>query len=274
MNIRKYSVPVLALLMGVMTISCGKKQVQETETMTEMSIDTMEEVETEVTEIQQEYAGFDYEIMTVDGSRKDDNGNVLAAIYMQYPHIKGGSDAADAINEYYMDICTHYSPLNSGLFEYLDEAIAQGDMSVFPYEDYYGCTVGRNDGEYLSVVRNYVWYAGGVMNCGNLGETFDAHTGAKVTLLDLYPDLTEDAVRQKVVDAVQTAISADPDSFYPEDGYLTGALAVIGEYEVEEYNFYMADGKVYVCFGPYEIGYGGYGKDIVIDTYDEDAPAE
>lgn len=266
-KIKHIAIAGTLLATAVCLAACGKEQepVNDAPVVEQPQTTVTESSETE-TETQIEETGevFDIEIETIDGSRRDDEGNLLASIYMEYPVIKNNSDAADAINAYYERNQVEYSPLNSGVLEYLDMALANSeDLSQFPYEDYTACAISRNDGQYLCVLNQYVWYAGGVMNTAVYGDVFDSATGKKLTVADLYPDKTPDEVKTMLLDICRKELEANPDE------YDVGAIDVIAEYNVEEYNFYMYDGKIVLCFGPYEIGYGGWYREMQIGTYEE-----
>lgn len=263
----------LLLIMALFAVGCGKEDApkQEEKQIPTQTQETQNTQVTEETQNQEENAGevFEVEIETIDGSRRDDEGNLLASIYMQYPVVKGDTDAVDAINAYYDRMQVEYSPLNSAVLEYLDQALAHGDdMSEFPYEDYTACAVSRNDGEYFCVINQYVWYAGGVMNTGVMGDVFDSATGKKLTVVDLYPDMSEEEVKEKLLDICQQRIDENPDEYFAESDYGFGAMDIIAQYNVEEYNFYMYDGKIVLSFGPYEIGPGGWYREIEIGTYE------
>lgn len=263
---------VLLSMMAVVAVGCGKKdepvpEENPTPTQTQTAEDSQV---TEETESQEESAGevFEVEIETIDGSRRDDEGNLLASIYMQYPVVKGDTDAVDAINAYYDRLQVEYSPLNSAVLENLDQALAYSDdMSEFPYEDYTACAVSRNDGEYFCVMNQYVWYAGGVMNSGMMGDVFDSATGKKLTVVDLYPDMSEEEVKEMLLGICEQEINKNPDEYFQESDFGYSSMEIISQYNVEELNFYMYDGKIVLSFGPYEIGYGGWYREIEIGTY-------
>lgn len=263
---------VLLSMMAVVAAGCGKKdesvpEENPTPTQTQTAEDSQV---TEETESQEESAGevFEVEIETIDGSRRDDEGNLLASIYMQYPVVKGDTDAVDAINAYYDRLQVEYSPLNSAVLEDLDQALAYSDdMSEFPYEDYTACAVSRNDGEYFCVMNQYVWYAGGVMNSGMMGDVFDSATGKKLTVVDLYPDMSEEEVKEMLLGICEQEINKNPDEYFQESDFGYSSMEIISQYNVEELNFYMYDGKIVLSFGPYEIGYGGWYREIEIGTY-------
>lgn len=262
----------LLSMMAVVAVGCGKKdepvpEENPTPTQTQTAEDSQV---TEETESQEESAGevFEVEIETIDGSRRDDEGNLLASIYMQYPVVKGDTDAVDAINAYYDRLQVEYSPLNSAVLEDLDQALAYSDdMSEFPYEDYTACAVSRNDGEYFCVMNQYVWYAGGVMNSGMMGDVFDSATGKKLTVVDLYPDMSEEEVKEMLLGICEQEINKNPDEYFQESDFGYSSMEIISQYNVEELNFYMYDGKIVLSFGPYEIGYGGWYREIEIGTY-------
>lgn len=262
----------LLSMMAVVAVGCGKKdepvpEEKPTPTQTQTAEDSQV---TEETESQEESAGevFEVEIETIDGSRRDDEGNLLASIYMQYPVVKGDTDAVDAINAYYDRLQVEYSPLNSAVLEDLDQALAYSDdMSEFPYEDYTACAVSRNDGEYFCVMNQYVWYAGGVMNSGMMGDVFDSATGKKLTVVDLYPDMSEEEVKEMLLGICEQEINKNPDEYFQESDFGYSSMEIISQYNVEELNFYMYDGKIVLSFGPYEIGYGGWYREIEIGTY-------
>lgn len=108
---------------------------------------------------------------------------------------------------------------------------------------------------YVSVEQEFSMYLGGMDGVECYYDNYRTDTGEKLLLMDLL-DETESQVKEMVVDALA---QADP---YTKE---TGALDEIMDRDTEEFDFYISDGHIYVCFTPYEL----YGM-----TYGDDAPVE
>lgn len=108
---------------------------------------------------------------------------------------------------------------------------------------------------YVSVKQEFSMYLGGMDGVECYYDNYRTDTGERLLLTDLLEG-TESQIKEMVVDAL---VQADP---YTEE---TGTLDEIRNRDTGEFDFYISDGHIYVCFTPYEL----YGM-----TYGDDAPLE
>lgn len=128
-----------------------------------------------------------------------------------------------------------------------------------PVSDSYRYTVSTNiksqTARYVSVKQEFYMYLGGMDGVECYYGNYRTDTGERLLLTDLL-DGSESEIKEMVADALA---QADP---YTEE---TGALDEIRNRDAGEFDFYISDGHIYVCFTPYEL----YGM-----TYGDDAPLE
>lgn len=109
--------------------------------------------------------------------------------------------------------------------------------------------------QYVSVKQEFSMYLGGMDSLECYFDNYRTNTGERLLLTDLLEG-TESQIKEMIIDAL---VQTDP---YIKE---TGALDEIRNRDAGEFDFYISDGHIYVCFTPYEL----YGM-----TYGDDAPLE
>ncbi len=119
------------------------------------------------------------------------------------------------------------------------------------YEDYTEQEVAYISDKYVSVASTSGWYSGGVSNYSVSGMTFDLDTGKEIKKITYF---TKEKSLKKIKKTIKKMAMK-------EDEYLSKSdvnAAVNGKKAKDFFFFLNADGDVVVCFGPYEMGYGGW----------------
>ena len=136
----------------------------------------------------------------------------------------------------------------SGAFEYAEDDCnyrTENDT----YNDYVTQKVSYLSSDIVSIVTTNNWYAGGVSNVDTYGYTFDLKTGKEIKKLT---SVTKTTSLSKIKSTLTKKIEADPNNFDPSD---------LKDMKATDFHFYInSKGKVVVCFGPYELGWGGWTK--------------
>ena len=203
----------------------------------------------------QKYNSNTYNYVVEDFSRlvngKQSSINVLC--YTMRLNLSGYGKAGKKINKALKKLVTVDPDL---IFGYA-EAQAENDYSetVESFYDYVGSWVNYNDGKYLSVVVSRNFYAGGVGNTWNDGYTFNLKTGKRVPITEA----TGWTLKQ-IKDRLLANMKADGDE-YDETSYAT-----LEKMKESDFKYYLKDGnQCVVTFGAYEISYGGWYREFIIE---------
>ena len=160
--------------------------------------------------------------------------------------LSGSSSAAKSINKQLKKYSDKFMAEPSGAVEYAKDDCKYRTYNE-TYNDYVTQKVSYLSDDIISIVTTYNWYAGGVSNVGTYGYTFDLKTGKEITKLT---SVTKIASLSKIKSTLTKKIEAQQ--------YSANDLK---DMKATDFHFYInSKGKVIVCFGPYELGYGGWTK--------------
>lgn len=105
--------------------------------------------------------------------------------------------------------------------------------------------VTEND-KIVSVTTGYNWFMGGVVDYGSDSWTFDAETGALLSLSDVTAMSDEE---------LRPIIFAELEKELPE-----GDTSLVDGYSVNDFEFLVKDSKIYIHLDKYEASYGAAGE--------------
>ena len=160
--------------------------------------------------------------------------------------LSGSSSAAKSINKQLKKYSDKFMAEPSGAVEYAKDDCKYHTYNE-TYNDYVTQKVSYLSDDIISIVTTYNWYAGGVSNVDTYGYTFDLKTGKEITKLT---SVTKTASLSKIKSTLTKKIEAQ--QYDPSD---------LKDMKATDFHFYInSKGKVIVCFGPYELGYGGWTK--------------
>lgn len=192
----------------------------------------------------------DYAGVSIRRTTLDAQGQNLE-VYFEIPVLEGRESGYDNINSFFSDLnASFWSSDNENL-----ALIREMVMEYPPSNTYYY----RNDAllydwtnRYISASISYNWYMGGVVDYGSTNYNFSTDTGERLFLNDMI-DGSEDEIREMIADAmIQTY--ADIENAIPE------AIDAIRDYDIKDFDFYISEGSIHVCFDKYEIAYGAAGE--------------
>ncbi len=134
-----------------------------------------------------------------------------------------------------------------------------------PVSESYRYTVSANvkaqTARYVSVEQVFSMYLGGMDGGEHYYDNYRTDTGERLLLTDLLEE-PEEQIKEMITEALA---QADP---YTEE---TGALNEIRSRDIGDFDFYIADGHIYVCFTPYDLYGMSYGEDAPVEV---ELPAE
>lgn len=181
-----------------------------------------------------------------------------ANVYYKKVVLKGKSNAVKKINKAIAKDCNRF--LKSSTAEKIKEYASESAQNPLNYDldsyDYYANSkVTYNKNGIISIRVTTFWFAGGVVNTDRYGLTYSLKTGKRLYLTNVCKGSSS-----TIKKTLCNKIKKDPDS----DSMV---WETINNYKVKKLNFYLKPGKkAVVCFGPYEINYGGWYRTFTIPS--------
>lgn len=116
------------------------------------------------------------------------------------------------------------------------------------------CQVTYNKRGYVSFRFDHAWYAGGVANNWTEGKIYDLKTGKSLNVSNVISG-NANTIKQKIINKYLNK--------FPEKRANNNAWEELSEKKMSEFQFYLKNSNVVICFGPYQPG-GGLGKSQII----------
>lgn len=191
-----------------------------------------------------------YHYQTMDRSKVfSDECTIKLDRHFTYVVLEGKTPAIRSINKTLADSAGKEMNLTSNA-----EASAIADSKneyrrSETYCDYYNEEVTYQSKNVVSIKESWYWYAGGVSNTFEGGRVFDLKTGKEIK------DITR-CTKEKSLAKIKAILKNKINS--GKEGYNASGL---NKMKATDFEFYIGKrGNVVVCFGPYELGYGGWTK--------------
>ncbi len=176
-------------------------------------------------------------------------------IWYEIPAFEENTDGYKTINAEYEARLDAFMKDESGELADLWEIVEANPPVSESYRYTVSAKVKAQAARYVSVEQVFSMYLGGMDGGEHYYDNYRTDTGERLLLTDLLEE-PEEQIKEMITD---TLTQADP---YTEE---TGVLNEIRSRDIGEFDFYIADGHIYVCFPPYDL----YGM-----SYGEDAPVE
>ncbi len=180
-------------------------------------------------------------------STLDPQGLNLSSFF-EVPLLEGNGPGIQAVNEFFQALSRDFfSPANETLARAWEYA-AYPDAPPGPYFYERRALTHCQTDKLVSVSIDYEWYMGGVVDYGSDSYTFRADTGQRLRLTDLTAE-GERELKAMILSAAEE-----------QDGG-TGAVDLdrLERYSLDDFEFYVEDGFVFVSFDKYEAADGAYG---------------
>lgn len=196
-----------------------------------------------------------YEIETVGEKDENENGEVIGDSHFQKVVFTNPNEALAKINDAMSEEANKYFTEGYGkqYEEYFKELPdeAKAGLVDYPYLATYDVKDVYIDDNYVSVIYNWEWYAGGVFNSGSNAFNFDIKTGERVAFKDLFAN--EADAKAAFVNAVNALIDESPEGFFEE------AKDTVNNYNIDDVKFSIGNDKITVYIDQYEIAPGAAG---------------
>lgn len=188
-----------------------------------------------------------YTIKRYSAQYNGSNGRVSAKYVYELPQLKGNSAFVRKANVSFRKAYRQSLNGKDSAFE-----TAEYSDKNLTYKDKYftttTCKVTYNKNGFVSFRFHHRWYIGGVRNIWTDGVTYDLKTGKKVNVTNVISG-NKKIVKDKIINKYFTKFELRSESEY------TAMLNI----DVRKSYFYLQNGNVIVCFGPY-LPAGGIGS--------------
>lgn len=189
-----------------------------------------------------------YEIVRMDHSVQAEDGETLVLFYYDKVVLDEG-EAYEGINRILSEAAVEFIT-GTDIGAMAEQAERMMVSTGCPFLNSMTAEVTHNADGVFGIMLTRDWYAGGVGNTDYFGMTFSLREDRAVTLAELYPDVTE----QQLKDIVWAALEAE----YGE-AMFEGVWEDLQAYELEEFPFYIRDGELILTFPTYTFGPGAAG---------------
>ncbi len=197
-------------------------------------------------------------VFTIKEYKATWNGDKITRKYeFHLPQLKGSSDAVKKINKSLKKLYSASLNDKKAVWEYAEEA--EQNEYLTDEDTYYStctCKVTYNGGGYVSFRFFNRWYAGGVGNTWVEGMSFDLKTGKKLNV-NSFVEGSATQVKNKIINAYLNKVN---DAEYAKEA--------LEEFKISNFEYYLKEGRVHVCFGPYQPGGGnGHSEIVLVGNY-------
>lgn len=125
------------------------------------------------------------------------------------------------------------------------------------YRYYYEPKVFKNQDGVISLGMDWYWNFGGVNDYGIDGFNYDLNTGKKLDLTEIF-SLSKAQIEQYFKQQTYNYMAAHPDYSWWNDR-IQNAWTIVGNYQLDEYNYYIEGNNVVIVYPKYELGPGYMG---------------
>ncbi len=132
--------------------------------------------------------------------------------------------------------------------DYAKEYSEQQESSEYYYYFNHDGSAAQQ-GDYVSVTVGYDWWMGGVNDYGSQSRVFRAADGEAVGLREFFPGESDEAILAQISAVIEAQ---------PESGDFLFKEQVL-DYAVDDFDFYLKDGGLWLQFDKYELSYGAAG---------------
>ena len=262
------SILLVLLVLTVCLSGCGKKakpaEVETTESepvTTEATSD-----ETNTTETASAEAG-PLELLYKTSATFDSTNNIQRttldtqgypiSVYFEIPIFKEKTKGYEAINAFFEQLNTDFFTPDNELLRDAWEMATTTPQENTKFLYVRNASVTAKTEDYISVNIAYDWWLGGVDDYGSDSYVFRTDTGELLGLTDVM-NASEAEIKAMILAALEKK----------DDGEGSIDFQSVEAFDLEDFQFQIVDGKIYIIFDKYEAAYGAYGG------FDIELPAE
>ena len=199
-----------------------------------------------------------YSLIVRDDSTTVTGTESTIKVNTYYQRIKlSGSDAATKkINKTLLKASKAYDP--ETILSIAEEAADGTDMfEGSEFYDFFNSFITDRTEDYISIVVTREWWAGGVSNNFEYGYVFDLNTGKKIYITKASGKSLK-YIKQRLIGN----ILADGEF----EGFEAEVEEAVNSLTTSKINYYInSDGLCVVVFNAYELGFGGWVREYIIE---------
>ena len=198
--------------------------------------------------------GVPYEIVLVDNSVVNENGDILVRRTYEKVVLLSDDPACVAINALIEADCEAFLADNEYMsVEDYEEIIEMGGYGYDAFFETATATVIHNANGIISIKIGADYFQGGVYNINYYGMTFDLTTGREAELVDIL-GMPEDEATELIRE-----VAAEGLTEYYGDALFGDPAELLQTYSLEDFLFYVDNGELVLAFSTYEFSYGAAG---------------
>ena len=253
-----------AEVLGKMRVQIYPDEYQETEfsQWLEESKDTEKQEDAEASEaVQKSVQTAEVTLQREDHSVKDEDGNVVVDYYYDMAVLTETDDNPqfEKINQTLQEECNSFFAENGDMqdsYEVVPDERKQ-ELVEAPFRCITTGQISCNQNGILSVKLTEEWYMGGVYNVNYHGENFDLETGERLELTDWF-SMSEEETLEYLKNQTKAYMDGHPDA-----GWNSTAEETVNSYTLDQFEFYIEEDTVNLCYPTYELGYGATGPVVI-----------
>ena len=181
-------------------------------------------------------------------------------IFYEIPVFEGSGAGYQKISEHFQEMQDQFLDPENEEMGWVWEIVEENPPVSDSYYYTVSATINSQTEKYASVTQRFSTFLGGIRGAEYSYHNFRTDTGETLLLTDVL-DGTETEIKDMVTEAFEAG----------NPGTGQDVLENIRSRNIEEFNFYITDGRICVCFTQYDIYGVSYGPDISIET---ELPAE
>lgn len=199
-------------------------------------------------------SGVPYEIVLVDNSVVNENGDILVRKTYEQVVLLSDDPACQAINALIQADCDAFLADNPYItVEDYEEQIEAGGYGYDAFRQTATATVVHNSNGLISIKIGADYFMGGVYNVNFYGFTYDLSTGEEAKLADVLDMPEEEAL------ALVREVAAEGLTEYYGDALFGDPAEQLATYSLEHFLFFVDNGELVLAFSTYEFSYGAAG---------------
>ncbi len=220
--------------------------------------DKVQEAETNIEQIGSSSA--EYTIEREDRSVYDESGQLLASWYYDKVVLEEKNEQWERINAQIQEDCDQFFGENP---DYESLVLENPPLESMVYSNYSEAEVTCNENGILSIRLTRTWFMGFTANIDYYGLSYDLYTGEEVSpenILSMSSDEADDYLKEETIGY----IDENPDmGWWSDSNNVQNAKQTVNEYDLQEFEFYIEDNNICLCYPTYELGPGVMGPVIV-----------
>lgn len=196
-----------------------------------------------------------------DRSLKDSQGDVVILYYFDQAVLENSEmyKQFSEINRLIQQDCEQFFSENGTMDDWYESVPDERkqELKECPYLCIATGNITCNQNGILSICLLEEWCMGGVYNTNYSGESFNLETGERLRIEELF-SMGEQETLEYLKNQTKTYVQN-----HPENNWTSEIDEIIDDYVLDQFEFYVEEGIVNLCYRTYELGPGAMGPVVV-----------